>query len=639
MPDELNADALPDELAMPVEPDAVTWQHLEAADAGDDGPRKLPRVSMRVYGGGPMTLRGWPYPVVIALAGLDYKTGSHPLLLDHKPADRVGHATKIEIAAGTLYVAGVVSCTTAAAKEVLADARNGFPWQASIGAQPRRVEFLAEGREATINGRTVRGPMHLVHQSVLGEVSFVPRGADTDSAARVAAQQKDEPIMEPNATNAPTDTGQTPEEIRQAERERIQAIDAACRGLEGADVDGWRKQAVNGEIDLETLNARLVAKLKSDRPSAPAPLSDRGTPASADVIAAAAVELAGVALAPETQFPDEVRSRAGDLRARSMVDLCAAALRLEGREVPRGTGELIRAAFSTYALPVALGDAAGKVLLQAYQESPATWHAFAYVADAKNFREHQAIRPSWTGQMEQVGPGGELKHGSLDEAATGFQVDTFGKILGVTRKDIINDDMGFLNDSARAYGRMARRGVSDLVWSVILANAGAFFDAGHNNLATGAASDLDAESLEHAVGLMRAQRDAGGNDLDLGPAVLVVPPELEVTARRLLTSVEIQAAEGEPSGNALKDLAALEVEGRISNTTKFDQASATQWFLFAAPSAAAVIVAFLQGRRTPAVEFFGLEADPDTLGVKWRVFHDYGCALADWRAAVRSDGA
>ncbi|MFO8011693.1 MAG: Mu-like prophage major head subunit gpT family protein [Phycisphaerae bacterium] len=636
MPDDLNA--LPEDLALPIGPDAVSWQHLEAADAGDGGPRKLPRVTMRVYSGGPMTLRGWPYPVVIALDGLDYETGSHPLLLDHKPADRVGHATKIEIAAGTLYVAGVVSCTTAAAKEVLADARNGFPWQASLGARPDRVEFLAEGREAKINGKTVRGPAHLVHQSVLGEVSFVPRGADTGSAARVAAEASQKGRAMPESTPPATDT-QTPDQIRAAERDRLQAIDAACRGLQGPDVEAWRKEAIQGEMSLDELNGKLLDKIKADRPRAPAPLSDRATPASTDVIAAAAAGLAGCGDVVEKQFPEQVRNRADDLRARSFIDLAAAALRLEGRDVPRGTGELIRAAFSTYALPTALGSAAEKTLLQSYTEAPATWESFAFIGDAKDFREQQAIRPSWTGQMEQVAPGGELKHGSLDEAATGFRVDTFGKILGVTRQDIINDDMGFLNDTARAYGRMARRGVSDLAWSVILANAGGFFHADHGNLMTGADTDLDAASLEQAVGLMRAQRDADGNDLDLAPKVLVVPPGLEITARRLLASMEVQASEaGEPTGNALRDIAALEVEGRISNTGKFANGSATAWFLFAAPSAAGVIIAFLQGRRTPTVEFFGLESDPDTLGVRWRVYHDYGAALADWRAAVRSDG-
>ncbi len=55
-------------------------------------------------------------------------------------------------------------------------------------------------------------------------------------------------------------------------------------------------------------------------------------------------------------------------------------------------------------------------------------------------------------------------------------------------------------------------------------------------------------------------------------------------------------------------------------------------------SDAALIVAFLQGKQTPTVEFFGLDADPNRLSATWRVFFDYGPALGDSRAAYRAKG-
>ena len=51
-----------------------------------------------------------------------------------------------------------------------------------------------------------------------------------------------------------------------------------------------------------------------------------------------------------------------------------------------------------------------------------------------------------------------------------------------------------------------------------------------------------------------------------------------------------------------------------------------------------MIVAFLQGKQTPTVEFFGLDADPNKLAASWRVYFDYGCSLGDHRAAYRSKG-
>ncbi len=101
------------------------------------------------------------------------------------------------------------------------------------------------------------------------------------------------------------------------------------------------------------------------------------------------------------------------MRVTSLVDLCRAALQVDGREAPSGRESLIRAALSSYSLPTALGDAANKVLLDAYTDSPATWRAFAASKSANDFKDHTGIRPSQTGDLEEVAPGGELKHGGL----------------------------------------------------------------------------------------------------------------------------------------------------------------------------------------------------------------------------------
>ena len=51
-----------------------------------------------------------------------------------------------------------------------------------------------------------------------------------------------------------------------------------------------------------------------------------------------------------------------------------------------------------------------------------------------------------------------------------------------------------------------------------------------------------------------------------------------------------------------------------------------------------LIMAFLQGRQSPTIEFFGFDADPNTLAATWRVYFDYGCALCDFRAANKTKG-
>jgi len=249
-----------------------------------------------------------------------------------------------------------------------------------------------------------------------------------------------------------------------------------------------------------------------------------------------------------------------------------------------------------------------------------------------------------SGELEPVAKDGELKHGQLKEATYPWSISTFGKILKISRQDVVNDDLGFISETAPLFGKMAARGVSDLVWQTILANADSFFSTGKNNLLE-SGSNLSLTSLGQAVARMRSQRDADGNDIDIRPSVLAVPPELETTARSILNSEEIAAAiesgdtAGGPTGNALRNIAQLEVESRLSNADKFSGASATGWYLFGSPLDAPIVVGFLDGVEMPTIEFFGLEHDINTLGLGFRVYFDYGAALGDYRAAVAATGA
>jgi len=219
-----------------------------------------------------------------------------------------------------------------------------------------------------------------------------------------------------------------------------------------------------------------------------------------------------------------------------------------------------------------------------------------------------------------------------------FQLSTFGKMISITRQDIINDDLGFLSVIPRELAKAAMRKISDLVHAPLIANTGSFFHSvNHGNHLTGGGSALSTASLGAAITAMRKQRDANNADLDIVPTTLVVPPDLEQTARALLESMEIQAAEGLPMGNSLKGATALQIESRLSNDDRFAAASTTAWYLFGPPSASPVVIGFLNGKQEPTVE--SQDAVFHTLGIQLRVYHDAGVGLGDYRAAVKSDGA
>jgi len=84
----------------------------------------------------------------------------------------------------------VISRDTSAAKEVVASSRNGFPWQASVGASVEEFEFIKDNQKATVNGQELTGPVNVVRKATLGEISFVDLGADGRTSASIAAQSR-----------------------------------------------------------------------------------------------------------------------------------------------------------------------------------------------------------------------------------------------------------------------------------------------------------------------------------------------------------------------------------------------------------------------------------------------------------------
>jgi len=80
----------------------------------------------------------------------------------------------------------------------------------------------------------------------------------------------------------------------------------------------------------------------------------------------------------------------------------------------------------------------------------------------------------------------------------------------------------------------------------------------------------------------------------------------------------------------------VEVSRYLSNS-QYTGNSSKAWYLLADPNDLPVIeVAFLNGQESPTIET--ADADFNVLGVQLRGVHDFGCALQDGRAGVKSKG-
>ncbi|MEO0530506.1 MAG: Mu-like prophage major head subunit gpT family protein [Planctomycetota bacterium] len=272
-----------------------------------------------------------------------------------------------------------------------------------------------------------------------------------------------------------------------------------------------------------------------------------------------------------------------------------------------------------------------------YRESPATWRAFAGIKSASNFHKQTSVRPTSFEDLEEIGPQGQIKHDDISEGDTyEWRLGTYAKMIRVSRQYLINDDIGFIDGIVNSMGPAAMRTLANLIYET-LQTPGSFFSNGNKNLIT--SNPLSVQGFANALELMRNQQDENGNYIDTVPTTLVVPPALEKVAKEILQSdyteqittlADVDNVRG--TGNPFKESVRLEVEPRLS-------ANPVEWYMFAQPEMAPLAVGFLDGKQTPTVDFLGLDSDPSTLGVSWRVYHDFGAALGDHRACLKSDGS
>ena len=641
---------------------------LKAAASG-----KPRRFSILAYSGGTLNVSGFPLPVIVDLAGLE--AGSVVIVLDHEvtTATTLGQVDKVTNDGRSLNLTGTITGSSPRVRDVLAAADAGQRWQASIGANVQATEQIPEGRTVEVNGQTFVGPVIVARRATLKETSVLPVGADSTTTVNLAAraatlkgntmtfeewaieqkieleglspavvailQQAYEQASKTSTPASPTAQASALLDLRAAaaaDHDRIAKINVVSIGFPAIAATAIRL----GWSAIETENHVLKASRLMNTPSNRA-YGNSDSATTSQHISAALMVRAGYSNAAEQVFGARVLEQSKPLHAASLVDMCRASLAADGKECPAERSQMLRASLSTGSMPVALGDSANKILTEAYKQAPSAWKSFAAVKSSANFKTQTSIRPTFAGDLSQLPPGGEIKHGNYTEETYDWSVDTFAKQFQIDRRDIVNDDASVFSDVVPGLARAAARSLNSLVVTKLLANAGTFFGSGNANYFDGAATNLQASSLATAIKMLRGMADAEGNLLDLAPSVLLVPPELEQTALALINSSEVaRVSTGDqlPTGNTFKGVASVVVEPRLSTAT-FSGYSTVAWYLFSDPRNAAVIVGFLDGMESPTLETFGLDHDINTLSFGFRCYHDYGCALADYRAAIRSKGA
>lgn len=666
---------------------------INAAADGDE--QKTPEFDVMAYTGVAMNIAGYDLPLVIDLAGISFGK-SVVANLDHDPKQRVGHVTEKTVTAEGLRFKGIVSAETEASREVVSNAKKGFPWQASVEAYPGKVEEVPEDEEVEVNGQTLHGPIYVARTSKHTAFAFVSHGADENTTAAIAATaaQRKEKTMEPKL-QAWIETSIPGVDVESLPAETLEMLTANYNGQNGKKTKRPVKldegiAAKQAEVDREDTITEIAMKACDSRPydiesikeiAATAiedkwsvdkfrlELLEHAVPPGSTVIAKkgknrlddkvleAAVLMAGRYPKVEKEYDERVLEAAGK-RFRNGIglkELFVIAAQANGYsngggynvdiDVQRAAFRMVTprvhaaADFSTISLPNVFSNVANKFLRMGWDAVDQTPLRLAEIRSVNDFKEITTV--SLTGGMlfQEVGPGGELTHGEVGERTNTNQVKTRGILFSIRREDIINDDLGALTQIPKRIGRGGMLTLNHVFWTEFLNPTTAnFWHSNNANVNTGVA-DMTIGGLSATEVIFMNQTDPDGTPLLAQPAILLVPTALKASATALMDAQSklITGASGTISDvNVFAGRFRVESSPYLSNSayTGFDAAA---WYMLADPNDIPVIqIAALNGKVEPTVET--ADADFNVLGVRMRGYDDIGVRVQEPKGGVRADG-
>lgn len=455
----------------------------------------------------------------------------------------------------------------------------------------------------------------------------------------------------PAASVPPTDPVDQMRARWSAERKRIASVSKLFGGkhseLEAQAVEeGWEP------------NRAELAILRAERAQVQPLFSDDGTGRKGAGLEAALCLAAGL---PENRvgkwYDERVMNQAlsRELSGAGLHMLLYEVIRASGGHVRPGRidNDVIRAAFvgndrliqgssgfSTISLAGILSNVASKTMLAAYEAVNSVATEICGSTDINDFKQVTRYRMTAAGIFQKVGPDGELKHAGLDEESYTNQLETWGRMIALTRQMMINDDLGAFLQIPRAIGRMSALALEEVVFTLLLANPGNFFSAGNKNYFEGVDTALDIESLTVAERMFLDRVDKQGKPILVQPALILVPTSLKVTAEQLFKELPLNQVPANNKAKPMNNPHAGKFRPICSpylSIASLTGNSSTAWYLLADPNdVAAIEIAYLRGKRVPTIE--SGETDFNTLGMQWRGYFDFGCAMQDQRAAVKSKG-
>lgn len=319
----------------------------------------------------------------------------------------------------------------------------------------------------------------------------------------------------------------------------------------------------------------------------------------------------------------------------SIPELAREVLRRQGASTTGMAADTLitRALHTTSDFALILADTVGRTLRAAYSAAPSGVRQLARETTAADFRKKSRLQLDASGfKLEKVNESGEFPMGTMEESGESYALDSFGKVFGISRKALVNDDLGAFTDLSRRLGQAAGAFEAQFLVDLLVANSGLgpvmsdgnnLFHTAHGNVAGSGAAPSET-TLSAARLAMRKQTGKGGGLISVTPRYLLAPPDMETSCEKLLTQVQAVTTDGV---NPFARLS-LVIEPRLTDSAR--------WYLVADPAEIdGLEYAYLSCSPGPQVESrAGFEVD----GVQVKVRLDFGGGFVDHRGWYSNTG-
>lgn len=428
-----------------------------------------------------------------------------------------------------------------------------------------------------------------------------------------------------------------------AERERCAQILRACTS--NRLPSSFAEKLIADNVPLVEAQRRILEELASRDTAGPAPTSRARIEVGDDPLVHVRAGIANALLhriAPERHKLDEVGRQ---YRGMSVLDIGKALLNSAGvRTTKMSRSELVdtlvsrSGMHSTSDFPSLLEDVAHKNLRSAYEAAPQTWLPIAKPVMLSDFKASRQLQVGDAPGLDEILEHGEFTSGTIAEAKEQIQLKTYGKIFGITRQALINDDLNAFGEVPAAFGRKARDKESDLAWAQITGNPAMgdgnnLFDATNHSNYTASGTAISVDSLGLGRAAIRKQKGIDGvTPLNLSPRFLIVPAAKETIADQYVSVITpAQGSQANPFTPQGRTPLTVIVEPRL------DANSLVSWYMACAVEQAPVLYyGTLDGQSGPELrqeEGFSID------GIKFRCRLDVAFKAADWRAIYKNAGA